>query len=75
MKREKCVGWFLIMFLVAPGYGIAQEKHYYQTDFTKEEFAERRGKIFDQIGKNAVAVIQGAKSGADFSVFRQTNEF
>jgi len=54
---------------------IGQEKHYYQTDFSKEEFAERRAKIFEKIGKNAIAVIQGAKGTGDFNVFRQSNEF
>lgn len=67
--------WLLIVCLLVPISGLAQEKHYYQTDFTKEDFAERRGKIFDEIGKNAIAVIQGAKGVADFNVFRQTNEF
>jgi Xaa-Pro aminopeptidase len=53
----------------------AQDKHYYQTDFSKEEFAERKAKIFENIGSNAIAVIQGAKGVADFNVFRQSNEF
>jgi Xaa-Pro aminopeptidase len=53
----------------------AQEKHYYQTDFSKEDFAARRAKVFEKIGKNAFALIQGAKGTADFNVFRQTNEF
>ncbi len=75
MKRMKGGFWLLIVCLLVPISGLAQEKHYYQTDFTKEDFAERRGKIFDEIGKNAIAVIQGAKGVADFNVFRQTNEF
>ena len=53
----------------------AQEKHYYQTDFSKEDFAERRAKVFEKIGKNAFAIIQGAKGTGDFNVFRQSNEF
>ncbi len=61
--------------LFASVYGSGQEKHYYQTDFTKEEFAARRAKIFDAIGKNSIALIQGAKGVADFNVFRQTNTF
>ncbi len=66
---------FVILFLMSSFGVFAQEKHYYQTDFSKEDFAERRAKIFEKIGKNAVAVIQGAKGTADFNVFRQTNEF
>lgn len=52
-----------------------QERHYYQTDFSKEEFRARRGKLFEKIGKDAIAVIQGAKGTGDFNVFRQSNEF
>lgn len=66
-----------LLFFVLFGAGIAaaQEKHYYQTDFPKSEFAERRAKIFEKIGKSAIAVIQGAKGTGDFNVFRQSNEF
>ncbi|MBT8252807.1 MAG: Xaa-Pro peptidase family protein [Bacteroidia bacterium] len=53
----------------------AQEKHYYQTDFTIEEFESRRTKIFDEIGNNAIALIQSAPSVAGFKVFRQSNTF
>lgn len=54
---------------------LAQEKHHYQNDFPIEEFAARRTKVYDAIGNNAIAVIQGAKGLAGFSVFRQSNEF
>lgn len=53
----------------------AQEKHYYQSDFSIDEFNVRRNKIYDAIGDKAIAVIQGAKGLAGFSVFRQSNEF
>ena len=53
----------------------AQEKHHYQTDFSKEDFAARRATILDGIGKNAIAVIQGSSGIAGFSVFRQSNTF
>lgn len=64
-----------VLFLISFACVFAQEKHYYQTDFSKEDFAERRAKIFEKIGKNAIAIIQGAKGTGDFNVFRQTNEF
>ena len=54
---------------------MAQDKHHYQTDFSKEEFAERRMKIVDAIGKNGIAVIQGASGIPGFTVFRQANTF
>ncbi len=54
---------------------IAQEKNYYQTDFSKEEFATRRAKIFVAIGNQSIAVIQGAGGTPGVSVFRQSNSF
>ncbi|GAA0878179.1 aminopeptidase P family protein [Algoriphagus jejuensis] len=53
----------------------AQEKHYYQKEFSKGEFAKRRTRISDEIGSNAIAVIQGASGIPGFSVFRQSNTF
>ena len=44
-------------------------------DFTPEEFAQRRNKIYDAIGTNALAVLQGAPSPAGYIRFRQSNEF
>ncbi len=63
----------LLLFFLVPA--TAQDKHHYQTDFSKEEFAERRSKIMDAIGSNAIAVIQGSSGVAGFSVFRQSNTF
>ena len=54
---------------------IAQERHYYQTDFSVQDFNERRSKIFDAIGNNGIALIQGARSVDGFEAFRQTNTF
>ena len=53
----------------------AQEKHYYQTDFSILDFQERRSQIFEAIGNNSIALIQGAASIKGFKVFRQTNTF
>jgi Xaa-Pro aminopeptidase len=53
----------------------SQEKHYHQTDFSIVDFQERRSQIFEVIGNNSIALIQGAASIAGFKVFRQTNTF
>ena len=68
---------FLVFVFLILGQSIliAQEKHYYQTDFSIEEFQTRRTKIFDEIGNNAIALIQSAPSVAGFKVFRQSNTF
>jgi Xaa-Pro aminopeptidase len=61
-----------ILFGVAVN-SLAQDQHRYQTDFTKEEFAERRSKVFTAIGTNAIAVVQGAAGIPGFTPFRQSN--
>ena len=75
MNRKSATLRLFILIMLVPIFGFGQEKHYYQTDFSKEDFAVRRAKIFEKIGKNAIAIIQGAKGTADFNVFRQSNEF
>lgn len=65
---------FLLFWLVSTQLH-AQEKHHYQTDFSQEEFAQRRATVFGKIGNNAIALIQGARGVDDFNVFRQTNSF
>lgn len=50
---------------------ISQENHHYQTDFSIENFTERRMNIIESIGDNAIALIQGSGGRAGFSVFRQ----
>lgn len=53
----------------------AQDNHHYQTDFSKKELGERRARIMETIGNDAIAVIQGASGRPGFSVFRQSNTF
>ena len=75
MKLQEIGICIIILFLMTSVIVFGQEKHYFQTDFSKEDFAERRAKVFEKIGKNAIAIIQGASGVADFNVFRQSNEF
>ncbi len=63
----------ILLFLVS--LATAQDNHHYQIDFSKEEFAQRRTRIFDALGNNAIALIQGASGLPGFSVFRQNNTF
>ena len=48
---------------------------YYQTDFPPEEFRERWQKVFEKIGNNAVAVLQGMPKVDGFIFPRQYNSF
>lgn len=63
------------LILIIAFTAIAQDKHHYQTDFSKEEFSNRRSRIMDAIGNNAIALVQGASGLPGFSVFRQSNTF
>ncbi len=53
----------------------AQPLGIHQTDFPASEFQERRNKIFDAIGGQALALIPGAAAADSPQVFRQSNEF
>lgn len=44
-------------------------------DFEAAEFQARRARVFERIGKQAVAVVQGAALPEGFGVFRQANDF
>ena len=47
----------------------------FSTDFPPEEFAKRRGAVYDAIGKNAIAIVQGAPTPVGYSRFRQSTDF
>jgi Xaa-Pro aminopeptidase len=52
----------------------AQDIPFFTSDFPPDEFAARRGKVYEAIGEN-LALVQGAPSPAGYTRFRQTNEF
>ncbi len=47
----------------------------FTTDFPPEEFAKRRAVVLDAIGKDAVAILQGAPTPVGYARFRQSNDF
>ena len=53
----------------------AQSALHFQTDFPPEEFQARWAKVYDKIGPNAVALLQGAPFEGGFAFPRQTNDF
>jgi Xaa-Pro aminopeptidase len=53
----------------------AQERPPFQDDFPAAEFVQRRAKVMDAIGNEAIAIVQGAPGVDGFKVFRQSNEF
>jgi Xaa-Pro aminopeptidase len=62
----------LAVLLGAPSIAGAQ---YYQTDFPADEFRARHGHVFEKIGDNAVAVLQGVHQTEGFTLPRQHNSF
>ena len=65
---------FVLLWL-APGFAFSQANPWYQTDFPPQEFHARWTKIFDKIGNNAVAVLQGVSLTNGFIMPRQGNDF
>ena len=47
----------------------------YQTDFSKEEFQARRESVYQAIGSEAAALLQGSPKNPDHDIFRQNNDF
>ena len=69
MKKCVCV------FLWVPVILFAQDlTHLYQSDFPPQEFRARWEKVFDRIGDEAIAIIQGAPQSVG-RPFRQSNQF
>jgi Xaa-Pro aminopeptidase len=63
------------MLLLACALALPASAQHYQTDFPPEEFKARWAQLFDAIGGDAVAVLQGAPLTNGFIVPRQHNTF
>ena len=65
-----------LALLAASAVGASAHDHpKIQTDFPAEEFIERRARVMEAIGDDAIALVQGAPAAPGFLVFRQSNEF
>ena len=64
----------LSLLLTASGLLLGQGAPPFQTDFPADELAQRRARVLDAIGKDAIAIVQGAAGVDGFKVFRQSNE-
>ncbi len=63
------------LFIAFNAAAFAQAEAFYQSDFPPAEFKARWQRVFDKIGSEAVAVMQGTPLTSGFSMPRQTNEF
>jgi Xaa-Pro aminopeptidase len=52
-----------------------EDRSLFSTHFPQEEFTERRQRVYDQIGDQAIAVLAGAPSPDGYEHFRQYNSF
>ena len=66
-RLTACAGAMLTPWLVSA--------QHYQTDFPPEEFRARWARVFDAIGSEGVAVVQGAPLTNGFQFPRQSNTF
>ncbi len=64
--------WIAVSLVLIAATASAQ---HYQTDFPPEEFRARWDRLFDRIGDDAVAFVQGAPSARGFEYPRQHNTF
>src|SRR5258708_5922257 len=64
---------FAVLMLGRLAFG--QANPWYQTDFPPEEFQARWEKVFEKIGANGVAVLQGVPQTNGFIMPRQGNDF
>ena len=73
--RKRILAVALTGLLTVHASASAQAGRAFTTDFTTQEFAARRAKVYDAIGRDAVALMQGLPSVHSSAVFRQSNEF
>ena len=58
---------FLIILIIAAQLLLAK------SDFSSEEFKNRRNKLAQEMGPNSIAILQGAPSETGYVKFRQYN--
>ena len=73
MHRKKTAQKYLLISFIALQNVFGQ--HNYQTDFPAEEFKQRWESVFNEIGDNAVAVVQGFSQPTGYIMPRLTNAF
>jgi Xaa-Pro aminopeptidase len=72
MKNRFFLG---ILIISLPLLLVGEEIPYFTSDFTREEFKQRREAIYDQIGNSAIAIVQSAPMPDSYVKFRQSNQF
>ncbi|UCE40860.1 MAG: aminopeptidase P family protein [Candidatus Aminicenantes bacterium] len=72
MKKKSFLCILLLSLSLLLG---GEEIPLFTSDFSPEEFKQRRDALYDQIGKEAIAIIQSAPMPDSYVKFRQSNQF
>ncbi len=75
MKIMKILITVSITLFISTSVFAQKEYPVFRQDFPPEEFEERREKVYDAIGDNAIALLQGAANPLGYITFRQDNTF
>lgn len=75
LKIKKHANYILVFIICLASVTVGQNIPMFTEDFTGDEFNARRNKVFDAIGENSIAVLQGEPSPRGYTRFRQSNEF
>ena len=73
--RSRVASSLALAALVAAPLALAQDAPLFTSDFPPEEFAARRAKVYDAIGAEGIALVQGAPAPEGYLRFRQSNDF
>jgi Xaa-Pro aminopeptidase len=73
IMKEKLFIWILTLAL--PLLLVGEEVPYFTSDFSAQEFKQRRETVYDQIGEQAIAIVQSAPKPDSYVKFRQSNQF
>ena len=73
--RSRVALSFALAVLVTVPLALAQDAPLFTSDFPPEEFAARRAKVYDAIGAEGLALVQGAPAPEGYLRFRQANDF
>ena len=63
----------LLLFLALAAFAEARPE--FTTVFSKQEFARRRGRVYEAIGNNSLAILKGNEGNPAYITFRQDNNF
>jgi Xaa-Pro aminopeptidase len=74
-SKKKALSILILTLCLTSVSVVAQNIPMFTEDFTVKEFTDRRTKVFEAIGKNAIAVLQGEPGPRGYTRFRQSNEF